>query len=242
MEDCSSGGGMGMPEITAVLPAYNAGCTVRAIVLRAREIVPRVVVVDDGSTDDTRQQAEGAGARVLSHSANRGKGAALRTAFEALKREALDALITLDADGQHDPYDIPILIEAFRSRRADLIIGSRDEAFPAMPCWRRFGNRFSSSALAFFSGLRLPDSQSGFRLYSIPFVRSLCLRGDAYEAEMESLLQAAALGLRVETVPVRFTVADGRDGSHFRPWRDTYRICRCVVVFALRHHFTGRIV
>lgn len=229
-----------MAEIQAVLPAFNAAATVGQVVRRVLEFLPGVVVVDDGSTDPTHRAAEKAGARVLRHPINRGKGAALRTAFEILKSEPLDAVITLDADGQHDPSDIPRFLKAFRTTGADLIIGSRDSAFPAMSRGRRFGNRFSCSALAFFSGLRLPDSQSGYRLYSMPFVRHLRFRGDTYEAEMESLLQAAEQRARVETVPVRLVVADGRTGSHFRPWRDTYRICRCVVDFSLRRLLTGR--
>ncbi|HMC83518.1 MAG TPA: glycosyltransferase family 2 protein [Candidatus Polarisedimenticolia bacterium] len=229
-----------MVEIGVVLPAFNAGRTVGAVVAGVRRYLPRVTVVDDGSTDSTREQAEAAGARVLSHPRNRGKGAALRTAFETLHSMPWDALITLDADGQHDPSDIPRFLEAFERRRPELIVGSRQMGFAGMSRSRRFGNRFSSAALAFFSGLNLPDSQSGYRLYSMLFIRSLRLRGNAYEAEMESLLQAAVLGLRVETVPVHSIVADGRIGSHYRPWLDTFRICLCVVQFSLRRHLSGR--
>jgi glycosyltransferase involved in cell wall biosynthesis len=223
-----------MGEIGVVLPAFNAGRTVGAVVAGVKRHLSQVTVVDDGSTDATRESAEAAGARVLSHPKNRGKGAALRTAFSTLGSMPWDALITLDADGQHDPSDIPRFVETFESRRPDLIVGSRQTAFPGMSRSRRFGNHFSSAALAFFSGLHLPDSQSGYRLYSMPFIRSLRLRGDSYEAEMESLLQAALRGLRVETVPVRSVVADGRPGSHYRPWLDTFRICLCVVQFSLK--------
>ncbi len=196
-------------------------------------ILPDLLVVDDGSTDGTRREAEEAGAWVLSHPLNRGKGASLRTAFEAFGDRPLEALVTLDADGQHDPADIPLFLAAFRATRADIIVGSRERGFPAMSRGRRFGNRFSSSALALFSGLRLPDSQSGFRLYSLPFLRSVTVRGDAYEAEMELLLLAAAGGFRVGSVALGRFVADGRAGSHYRPWRDTCRICACVLRLSL---------
>jgi glycosyltransferase involved in cell wall biosynthesis len=146
----------------------------------------------------------------------------------------VDAVVTLDADGQHDPDDIPKLVESFRAGGVDLVIGSRWRDFSGMSPMRRFGNRFSSSALAFFSGLRIPDSQSGFRLYSMPFLRAARLKGEAYELEMEAILAAAALGRRVRTVPISLLVADGRALSHFRPVRDTYRICACVVGFSLR--------
>jgi glycosyltransferase involved in cell wall biosynthesis len=221
-------------DIAAVIPAYNASGSVASVVRRASEHVTRVIVVDDGSTDDTADRARSSGAEVLLHPRNRGKGAALRTAFDALADSRLDAVITLDADGQHDPADIPRFVETFRDTGADLIIGSRQQAFDEMSGPRRFGNRFSSSAVAFFTGLRLSDSQSGFRLYSLPFLRSTRLRGEGYELEMEAILLASAHKKRIESVPIHLLVADGRDRSHYRAFRDTTRICACVVGFWLR--------
>jgi glycosyltransferase involved in cell wall biosynthesis len=229
-----------MGDIAAVIPAFNASATVAEVVRKATRHLERVVVVDDGSTDDTSQRARGAGAQVLSHGRNRGKGIALRTAFAELADAGLDGIVTLDADGQHDPDDIPRLVAAFRDGGADLIIGSRWTVFSEMAPMRRFGNRFSSAALAFFSGLRVPDSQSGFRLYSTPFLRAAAFKGEAYELEMEAILLASAQGRKVQTVPISLLVADGRSLSHFRPVRDTYRICTCVVGFWLRR-LTGRL-
>jgi glycosyltransferase involved in cell wall biosynthesis len=224
-------------DIAVVIPAYNAASTVGPVAREAIRHAPRVVVVDDGSSDGTGRVAASAGAEVLTHARNLGKGSALRTAFDALSETGLDAIVTLDADGQHDPSDIPRFVETFRAAGADLIVGSRWTSFAGMSRGRRFGNRFSSAALAFFSGVKLPDSQSGFRLYSIPFLRQARLQGRAYELEMEAILAAAALGGRVETVPIRSPIADGRDRSHFRPVRDTARICACVVGFWLRRRF-----
>jgi len=228
----SSPAGSG-PDIVAVIPAYNASATIAAVVRKAFAHLARVVVVDDGSSDGTGELARGAGAEVLQHASNQGKGAALRTAFAHLSPSGAAGVVTLDADGQHDPDDIPVLVEAFR-QGADLVIGSRWTVFSEMSAGRQFGNRFSSSALAFFTGLKLPDSQSGFRLYSLPFLRSAKLKGKAYEMEMEAILAAAALGSTVRTVPISLLVADGRSLSHFRPVRDTTRICVCVVGFSLR--------
>jgi glycosyltransferase involved in cell wall biosynthesis len=229
----------GTAGFAAVIPAYNAAATVGSVVRGARAVLSEVLVVDDGSTDTTSLRAEEAGARVVAHGVNRGKGAALRTAFEDLRGRDLEGLITLDADGQHDPAEIPLLQQAYRLTGADLVIGSREQSFAAMSSARRFGNRFSSSAFAFFSGLRLPDSQSGFRLYSQSFLRSVTVRCNAYDAEMELLLKAVAGGFRVKSVALGNVVADGRAGSHYRPWRDTFRICRCVVGFWARRRLSG---
>jgi glycosyltransferase involved in cell wall biosynthesis len=148
-------------------------------------------------------------------------------------------VVTLDADGQHDPADIPLLVETLRGTGADLVVGSREAGFAEMSRGRRFGNRFSSRALEFFSGLRLPDTQSGYRVYSMRFVREVELRSDAYDAEMALLLEAGFRRLRVVSVPIRVPRPDGRSFSHFRPWVDTYRICRTVIFLALRR-FGGR--
>jgi glycosyltransferase involved in cell wall biosynthesis len=223
-----------MGDIAAVIPAFNASATVADVVRGASRHLSQVLVVDDGSTDDTASRARQAGARVLSHLQNRGKGAALRTAFSELSGRGLDAVVTLDADGQHDPDDIPKLVELFRRNAADLIIGSRWTMFSQMSRLRRFGNHFSSSALAFFTGLRIPDSQSGFRLYSSSFLKSAHFQGEAYELEMEALLTASIQGKTVQWVPITLLVADGRALSHYRPVRDTLRICSCVLGFSMR--------
>lgn len=218
--------------IAALIPAYNAGAMIGDVVRAARRHVPRLLVVDDGSADATAQAAEAAGAAIVRHAANRGKGAALRTGFGRLLDEGAEAIVTLDADGQHDPADIPRFLEAFHQRHADLIVGSRAAAFRGMTRGRRIGNRFSCRALRFFTGLEVPDSQSGYRLHGADFLRSFTLRRDAYDAEMEVLLHAARRGRRIETIPIRVREADGTPTSSFRPWVDTYRICRTVVFFA----------
>ncbi len=219
--------------VAALIPAYQAEPTVGRVAGRARALVDRVLVVDDGSRDGTGAAAARQGAEVIRHAANRGKGAALRSGFARLLDLGAGAVVTLDADGQHDPEDIPSLVAAHQRRGADLVIGTREGAFGAMTRGRRFGNRFSCSALRFFAGLELPDSQSGFRLYAAAFLRGLPLRRDAYDAEVELLLHAARGRARIACVAVRTPAADGAPTSHFRPWLDTYRICRTVVHFSV---------
>ena len=234
------------PGLVAVIPALNAGSTVGPVVAGSLRHVARVIVVDDGSTDDTAERARRAGAEVIRHPVNRGKGAALATAFEALLSEASSAAapgspggaaarpafvagITLDADGQHDPDDIPVFLDLYRRERPSLIVGSRDRDFARMWAPRRAMNRFSSASLRFFAGVDLPDSQSGFRLYDAGFLARLRLEGRRYEAEMEALMRAAEWRLPIASVPIRLRVVDGRATSHYRPLRDTFRIVGSVL-------------
>jgi len=219
--------------IGVVIPAYDAQETIGRVAAGALKHAGSLLVVDDGSHDATAARAESAGAVVLRHPANRGKGAALRTGFSWMLQRGAAAVITLDADLQHDPDDIPRFTETFNSRRPDLVIGSREEAFCQMTPGRQLGNRFSCRALKFFTGLELTDSQSGFRLYSAGFLQQLELRRDAYDAEMEALLVAARRRCRIETIRISTRAPDGRPTSYYRPWLDTYRICRTVVLFSI---------
>ncbi len=214
-----------------VIPALNASASIGAVVARARKHVDRVIVVDDGSADDTAEKARAAGAEILRHPINHGKGAALATAFARLRAEAgpLQGVITLDADGQHDPDDIPAFLALHRSRRPAIIVGSRDRQFAEMWGPRRALNRFSSASLRFFAGADLPDTQSGFRLYDARFLNALRLEGRRYEAEMEALMRAAALRMPIASVPIHLLHADGRSTSHYRPLRDTFRIVGTVL-------------
>jgi glycosyltransferase involved in cell wall biosynthesis len=219
--------------IALLIPAYNAGRTVGDAVRQGASHVRQVVVVDDGSADDTAARAAAAGAEVLAHPRNRGKGAALRTGFDRLLRDGVEAVVTMDADLQHDPRDIPAFIRTWRDTGADLVLGSRAGHFASMTRGRQVGNQFSCRALRFFTGLDLPDSQSGFRLYAASFLRGLTLRRDAYDAEVEVLLRAVRARRRIESIPIHMMEPDGVATSSFRPWVDTYRICRTVVHFSI---------
>jgi glycosyltransferase involved in cell wall biosynthesis len=219
--------------IGVVIPAYDAEATVEQAVIGAKEHLDCVLVVDDGSRDGTGSRAAATGAEVIRHPANRGKGAALRTGFSRMLELGVEAVITMDADMQHEPDDIPRFVETFAQRRPDLIIGSRRMDFSSMTRGRRFGNRFSCRALRLFAGLDLPDSQSGYRLYETGFVKTLDLRRSAYDAEIEVLMVAARDSRRIETIPLTMRTPDGCATSSFRPWVDTLRICRTVVLFSI---------
>jgi len=227
--------------IAAVIPCLDAQDTIAEVVRATRRHIDRVVVVDDGSGDLSAQRAAGAGAELLRHGTTRGKGAALRSGFSHLLGRrpgeppdpaggpAPDAIVTLDADGQHDPDDIPALQLAFRRHRPAIVIGSRARHFDAMLGRRRAMNRFSVAALRFFAGLELPDSQSGFRLYDAAFLAASVTSGARYEAEMEALLAAARRRLPIVSVPIGLKVVDGQATSHFRTFPDTFRIIGVVL-------------
>ena len=215
-------------RIAAAIPAFQAGASVGDVVRRTREVLPEVLVVDDGSSDATAEAARGAGAELVAHPVNRGKGAALVTAFRTLFARGCDAVVTLDADGQHLPEEIPKLLEAARGG-ADLVLGTRDHLFAEMVAARRVANRLSSWAISWAAGQSLSDVQTGFRLYTRRLVEATGFPEARFDAESAVVVRASRRGFRIATVPVRLGFADGRTTSHYRPLVDSLRIARSVV-------------
>jgi glycosyltransferase involved in cell wall biosynthesis len=214
-------------RIAAAIPAYDAARSVGAVVGRTLAIVPNVLVVDDGSHDGTAEAARAAGAEVHAVPTNRGKGAALRAAFEILFARGFTGVVTLDADGQHLPEEIPRLLSA--APEADLVLGTRDHLFAEMGLARRFSNRLSSRAISLVAGRAISDVQTGFRLYSRGLIERTGFPEPRFEAESAVVVRAVRLGLRVATIPVRLGNADGRATSHYRPIVDSARIAAAVI-------------
>jgi glycosyltransferase involved in cell wall biosynthesis len=210
----------------AIIPAYRAEPSVAAVVRGALDHVDDVVVVDDGSDDRTAEVAADAGARVLRHARNLGKGRALRTGFEHVFERGHDRVVTLDADGQHLPGEIPAL--ALAAVRAHLVVGSRDHLFGEMGTVRRLSNRWSSALIAAVAGLALSDVQSGFRVYARELIDAVGFPEPRFEAESAVIVRAARRGFSIVATPVRLGFADGRTTSHYRPVVDSVRIAIAV--------------
>lgn len=208
-------------HICAVIPTYNNGGTVAEVVRRVLQQGLPVIVVDDGSTDGTQDALKGLDIKILRHSQNRGKGIALRTGLEEARRLGYRQALTIDSDGQHDPSDIPALVAAAAPRT--LVVGSRNIAAEGMSSGSTFANRFSNFWFTLQTAHKLPDSQTGFRIYPLEDLPSLKLLTARYEAELTLLVFSAWKGLKLVPVPVKVYYPEDRV-SHFRPFADFFRI------------------
>lgn len=201
-------------DIVAVVPAFQAAATIDAVVRATAAHLP-VIVVDDGSTDATGEVAREAGATVLRQEPNQGKGAALRRGFRQALDRGATAVLTLDADGQHDPACAPDFLAAWRARGAPLIIGRRD--FSRMPISRRLANNLGTQVFSWAVGRHIADNQSGYRLIARPLLPHL-LRSteDGFEFEVEMITHAIRADLRIDWVPIPTIYEDA--GSHIQPF------------------------
>jgi glycosyltransferase involved in cell wall biosynthesis len=209
------------PSLAVVIPAFRAAAALPGVLELVRRQVPgaRVIVVDDGSDDGTAQSAQAAGASVLRHLENRGKGCALSTGLAAAVEAGAETVVTLDADGQHAPEALPLLLEPLVAGTADLVVGARARDAGGMPPGRRLTNWLSSALLSRAVGFAVPDSQSGFRAMRRQVAADVGPGGGRYEYETEFLFRAARRGFRISAVSVP-TVYQGAH-SHFRYGADT---------------------
>ncbi len=214
-----------MDKILVVIPAYNASLTVKQLIQGISKFVGKqdIVVIDDGSEDGTHDSAEQAGAIVLKHKINRGKGEALKTGFEYALRRGYDALITVDADLQHDPESIPDFI-----RMADgsdgILIGTRKINLKIMPFARWLTNNLTSVIVSVLSGQSVRDSQSGYRLILTQVLKKVELESEKYDLESEILIKAARKGFRIAEVPIKTIYREGK--SFISPLVDTGRFIK----------------
>lgn len=210
-------------RVLAVIPAYNEAERIGDVITRTMQHLP-VLVVDDGSKDETAGVARLIGAEVIGQTHNLGKGAALITGFKYAVENQYDAVLTLDADGQHDPVEIPLFLEAF-AQGADLVIGQRD--FKKMPFPRNYSNAVGTWLFSRALGEYCPDNQSGYRLHSRRMVEaSLTSEESNFEFEVEIIVRCVSLGYKLAWVPIKTIYAGER--SHIKPLRHARHFMRIV--------------
>jgi glycosyltransferase involved in cell wall biosynthesis len=218
-----------------VIPAFQASATLTDLLQKLLAVVPRtkVCVIDDGSTDDTGGLCSRLGVRHGRHAENRGKGAALRNGFSVLLAQGAEAVISMDADGQHAVEDLGAFVNEFRRHpEAGIIIGRREFGKGGMPFSRVISNTLTSHILSILCGVPVRDSQCGFRLYSAELLRTVTLTCTRFTAESEVILKAARLGFPIRSVPVQTLYFSGQ--SHIAHLRDTLRWIRAVLGIWMR--------
>ena len=215
-------------RVGVVIPAFQAAATIGDVVTRIRSAVTggaaEIIIVDDGSRDGTGEEGRGMGATLVIHPRNRGKGFALRTGIAKACALGAAVIVTIDADGQHPPEEIPRLLQPIAEGRADLVLGARQRNH-AMPLSRRFTNWLSASLASRIGGQQVRDAQTGFRAFTREVAERVQPAGDRYEFEANFLLDALRAGYRVDSVDVP-TIYGVLARSHFRAWGDSWRMAR----------------
>ena len=191
-----------MKKTAAILPAYNEEIAIGSVVLKTKKYVDHVIVVDDGSDDSTSEIAQIAGAEVIKHISNKGKGAALKTGFKAVN--GYDIIVTLDSDGQHNPNEIPKLLAPIKKGQADIVNGSRylNGQDKETPIYRRIGQNVLDKATYFNSGIKITDSQSGFRAFGKNTIPAFKFNSNGFSIESEMIREMAENNFKVEEVEI----------------------------------------
>ena len=183
----------------ALIPCYNEESTIGSVVLKTKKYVNIVLVIDDGSNDDTVEIAKSAGAKVISHEKNKGKSAAIKTGFNYIINKGYDYAVTIDGDGQHNPNEIPEVLDHLMSNGHDMTLGFRCGNNTEMPFWRKIGKRILDYTTSFGNGGYVTDSQNGFRAFNKKAMIALLpkLNGKGFSTESEQLIKAHEVGLKV---------------------------------------------
>jgi glycosyltransferase involved in cell wall biosynthesis len=215
--------------LAAVVPCYNVGERVRPVVERLTELSDHVFLVDDGSTDGAVEGLRDLPAHIIVLQENRGKGNAMLQGFRAaLELPQVTHVAIVDADGQHDPSELPRLFEAVANGGADFVIGSRSFGMGHVPLRSRLGNQLTALITRILLKRPVPDTQSGYRLHSRRLLEDVLanVSGGRYETEMEILVLAVRKGYKVASVPIKTIYEEGNPASHFNKLKDSFRIYR----------------
>lgn len=214
-------------KLCVLIPSYNESKTIAQVVQGLLKLGLVVYVVDDGSSDGTAEAARREGAIVVTHETNKGKGASLREGFGHILKKHFDAVLVMDADGQHDIGDVDSFVKAAQGAGADIVIGNRMSDTSTMPYIRILTNRFMSGLLSWMCKQYVPDSQCGFRLIKRQVLERVKLESSKYEIESELIIKAARAGFNIKSVPIK-TVYQG-ENSRINPILDTLRFVRLML-------------
>lgn len=195
-------------ELTVVIPAYNEEKTIASVIAGVRRYVDNVIVIDDGSADSTLEIAQKSGVKVYRHFINRGLGGALGTGIRAALSAGADIIVTLDADGQHDPAEIPFLLKPIMESEADIVIGSRFLKTQPMPLFRRMGNYFFNLMTFFLFGIWTSDSQSGMRAFNKRVAEKLAIFTSGMEVSSEIIKEIKLNKFKLKEVPIKAIYTD----------------------------------
>lgn len=207
-----------------IMPTYNNAPKLQAVLDELRIYKNALIIVNDGCTDETEEILQRFEPKVLiTHSENKGKGIALQNAFRRAIELGYEYAITIDSDGQHFPSDIPKFIDCISSESPTLVIGNRNMTTDNIPAKSSFGNRFSNFWFWTETGINLPDTQSGFRLYPLGLMKNMKFFTNKFEFEIEIIVRLAWRGATVKSVPIEVAYEEDRI-SHFRPFKDFFRI------------------
>lgn len=213
-------------NVAALIPAYFEEAQIQAVARRTLAQLDHVLVLDDGSTDHTAAEARKAGAEVIRHEQNKGKGAAVKTGFRELMARGFLYVLVLDGDGQHLPEEIPAFLEEANRTGSPFIVGTRMSDTRKMPWLRKMTNRFMSGQISRLCGQSVPDSQCGFRMMRRDVIPHLFCESNKYDYETEMLLIASREGFQITSVPV--STIYGEEKSKIHPVRDTIRFFQLI--------------
>jgi len=225
-----------MKKICAVIPTFNVEQTISEVITKVSQFIniAHIIVVDDGSQDQTAAIAKKTGAVVIRNGVNRGKGYSLKRGFQYAIQNGYYAILTLDGDLQHDPFEIPRFIDCYCQTNADIILGDRTDDLSTMPLDRQFSNKMTSLIISILTGQRVRDSQTGYRLIRTDVPRKINLISNRYETESELLVKALLSGYKISHVPIRTIYSDQQ--SHIHRFVDTLRFISVISSSLIKKH------
>jgi glycosyltransferase involved in cell wall biosynthesis len=214
-------------KICVVIPAYNESANILSLIQDIKKYQLEILVIDDGSTDNTFSIAKDAGVQAMLNLNNQGKGASLIKGFRYALENNFDAIITMDADGQHLAQDLPSFIEEANDANIHIVLGNRMFNVEKMPFLRVITNKFMSWLISIISKQEIPDTQCGFRLIKREVFKNVKLSTSKYETESELLIKASRLGFKIKSIPIRSIY--GRGKSQINPFIDTLRFLKFII-------------